>query len=133
MIKDTIINADILEVLPTIPDNTFDCCILDVPYEQEAHGRGFASKRGIYKEMSEYTSLDNDWYSANLIEEYIRICKFPNLFCFGSKRDVASLLRYAEDKKLFYDIIPVCKKLPLRSQIITGCRMSMLFTLRTES
>jgi site-specific DNA-methyltransferase (adenine-specific) len=109
---DTIINADILKVLPQIPDCTFDACILDVPYEQEAHGRGFASKRGIYKEMSEYTSLENDWYSEELMKEYVRICKFPNLFCFGCKRDVWSLLKYAEENGLFYDIIPVCKKAP---------------------
>lgn len=109
---DTIVNEDILKVLPQIPDRTFDCCILDVPYEQEAHGRGFASKRGIYKEMSEYTSLENDWYSEDLMLEYCRICKFPNLFCFGSKRDVWSVLKYAENNSLFYDIIPVCKKAP---------------------
>lgn len=110
--KDTILNADILEVLPQIPDGMFDCCILDVPYEQEAHGRGFASKRGIYKQMSEWTSLENDWYSEELMKEYVRICKFPNLFCFGCKRDVWSLLKYAEENGLFYDIIPVCKKAP---------------------
>lgn len=110
--QDTILNADIMEVLPQIPDGTFDCCILDVPYEQEAHGRGFASKRGIYKEMSEWTSLENDWYSEDLMKEYCRICKFPNLFCFGSKRDVWSLLKFAEENGLFYDIIPVCKKAP---------------------
>lgn len=110
--QDTILNADILEVLPQIPDETFDSCILDVPYEQEAHGRGFASKRGIYKQMSEWTSLENDWYSEDLMKEYVRICKFPNLFCFGCKRDVWSLLKFAEGNGLFYDIIPVCKKAP---------------------
>lgn len=110
--KNTIINADILEVLPTIPDGTFDMVILDVPYEQEAHGRGFAGKRPIYKEMSEWTSLKNDWYSKGLMQEYVRICKFPNLFCFGSKRDVSTLLHFAERAELFYDIIPICKKAP---------------------
>lgn len=109
---DTIVNADIMEVLPQIPDGTFDLCLLDVPYEQEAHGRGFAGKRQIYKEMSEWTNLDNDWYNEDMMREYVRICKFPNLFCFGSKRDVYRLLKYADDNKLFYDIIPVCKKAP---------------------
>jgi site-specific DNA-methyltransferase (adenine-specific) len=111
--KDTILNADILETLPQIPDGTFDCCVLDVPYEQEAHGRGFASQRGIYSEMSEYTSLENDWYSEDLMREYCRICKFPNLFCFGSKRDVWKLLKFSEANGCYYDIIPVCKKSPV--------------------
>lgn len=108
----TIINADILEVLPQIPDGTFDCVMLDVPYEQEAHSRGFSRKRSIWAEMSEWTSLDNDWYNEKLMDEYVRICKFPNLFCFGSKRDVYSLLSYADKHELLYDILPVCKKAP---------------------
>ena len=110
--KDTIINADILDVLPTIPDGTFDMVLLDVPYEQEAHSRGFSRKRSIWAEMSEWTSLENDWYNESLMKEYVRICKFPNLFCFGCKRDVFNLLSFAEKNKLFYDIIPICKKAP---------------------
>lgn len=109
---DTIVNADILEVLPQIPDGTFSAVILDVPYAQEAHGRGFSRERSIWAEMSEWTNLDNDWYNEDMMREYVRICKFPNLFCFGSKRDVFKLLKYAEDNQLFYDIIPICKKAP---------------------
>lgn len=109
---DTIVNADIMEVLPQIPDGIFDAVILDVPYKQEAHSRGFSRERSIWAEMSEWTNLENDWYNENMMREYVRICKFPNLFCFGSKRDVFNLLKYAEDNKLFYDILPVCKKAP---------------------
>lgn len=108
----TIVNADIIEVLPKIPDGIFSAVILDVPYAQEAHSRGFSRERSIWAEMSEWTNLENDWYNEDMMREYVRICKFPNLFCFGSKRDVYKLLKYAEDNKLFYDIIPVCKKAP---------------------
>ena len=110
--KDTIINADIMEVLPQIPDGTFDCVLSDPPYQFEAHGRGFSGKRTIYKEMAQWTNMDNDWYNEDILREYVRICKFPNLFCFGCKRDVWSLLKFAEENGLFYDIIPVCKKAP---------------------
>lgn len=110
---DIIVNADILEVLPQIPDGIFDAVILDVPYKQEAHSRGFSRERSIWAEMSEWTNLDNDWYNEDMMREYVRICKFPNLFCFGSKRDVFKLLKYAEDNKLFYDILPICKKAPV--------------------
>ena len=111
--RDTILNADILEVLPTIPDGTFDCVISDPPYEQEAHGRGFASKRTLYKEMSEWTNLNNDWYNEDILNEYCRICKFPNMFLFGGKRDVYKMLRYAENWHYNYHIIPICKKCPM--------------------
>lgn len=114
MIKpNTIVNDDILNVLPTIPDGTFDAVISDPPYEQEAHGRGFASKRCIYKKMSEWTNLNNDWYNEDILKEYIRICKFPNMFLFCGKRDVYKTLKFAVDNNLEYWIIPVCKKSPV--------------------
>lgn len=114
MIKpNTIVNDDILNVLPTIPDGTFDAVISDPPFEQEAHDRGFASKRKIYKEMSKWTNLNNDWYNETILKEYVRICKFPNIFLFGGKRDVYKMLKFAEENKYHYHIIPVCKKTPM--------------------
>jgi len=112
--KDTIINASILDVLPQIPDGTFDCVLSDPPYQFEAHGRGmFHETRTIYKEMMNWTSMDNDWYNEDILKEYIRICKFPNIFLFGGKRDVYKMLKFAVDNKLEYWIIPVCKKAPV--------------------
>lgn len=112
-IKNKIINADILEVLPTIPDGTFDCVLSDPPYQFEAHGRGFSGTRTIYKEMAEWTNLNNDWYNDDILSEYVRICKFPNVFLFGSKRDVYKMLDFAVRKGFEYWIIPVCKKSPV--------------------
>ena len=114
MIKDTIINADILEVLPTIPDGAFDCIVSDPPYQFEAHGRGmFHETRTLYKEMAEWTNMDYDWYNDDILSEYVRICKFPNVFLFGGKRDVYKMLDFAVRNKLEYWIIPVCKKAPV--------------------
>lgn len=110
---DTIINADILEVLPTIPDGMFECVLSDPPYQQEAHDRGFSSKRTLYKSMAEWTNLDNDWYNESILSEYIRICKFPNMCLFGGKRDVYKMLKFAEDRGYSYHILPVCKKCPM--------------------
>lgn len=112
-IKNKIINADILEVLPIIPDKTFDAVCSDCPYQQEAHGRGIAGSRKIYAEMAEWTNLNNDWYNDDILSEYVRICKFPNVFLFGSKRDVYKMLDFAVRKGFEYWIIPVCKKSPV--------------------
>lgn len=115
MIKnDTIVNADILEILPTIPDGTFDCVISDPPFEQEAHDRGmFHKKRTLFKEMAQWTNMDNDWYSEEILSQYVRICEFPNLFLFGGKRDVYKMLDFAVKNGYEYWIIPVCKKAPI--------------------
>lgn len=110
---DTIVNADIMEVLPQIPDGTFDCVLSDPPFRQEAHDRGmFHKKRTLFKEMAEWTNLDNDWYNESILSEYVRICKFPNIFLFGGKRDVFKMLKFAVEKGYEYWIIPVCKKAP---------------------
>jgi site-specific DNA-methyltransferase (adenine-specific) len=109
---DTIVNADIMEVLPQIPDGKFDAVISDPPYQFEAHDRGFSGKRTIYKEMAQWTNMDNDWYNEDILKEYVRICKFPNIFLFGGKRDVYKMLKFAVENNLEYWIIPVCKKAP---------------------
>lgn len=109
----TIINANILDILPKIPNATFSAVITDAPYQQEAHGRGFAGKRQIYKKMAAWTNMDNDWYNDDILDEYVRICKFPNLFLFGGKRDVYKMLDYAVRHDYEYWIIPICKKTPI--------------------
>lgn len=111
--QDTIVNKDILEVLPTIPNGTFDAVCSDCPYQFEAHGRGLSGKRPIYKKMAEWTNMDNDWYNDDILSEYVRICKFPNVFLFGGKRDVYKMLEFAVKKGFEYWIIPVCKKAPV--------------------
>lgn len=114
--QDTIVNKDILEVLPTIPDGTFDCVVSDPPYKLEAHNRGLFHQRkklSIFKEMMDWTNLDNDWYNEEILKEYVRICKFPNMFLFGCKRDVYNMLNFAIKNGLEYWILPVCKKAPI--------------------
>lgn len=110
---DTIVNEDILEVLPSIPNGTFDAVVSDPPFQQEAHGRGFSHKRKLYSEMAAWTNMDNDWYNESILAEYVRICKFPNMFLFCGKRDVYKCLKFAVDNNLEYWIIPLCKKTPV--------------------
>ena len=113
MERNKIVNEDILKVLPTIPDGTFDSVITDMPYKIEVHGRGIGAKRAIFTEMGEWTNLNNDWYNEDILSEYVRICKFPNIFLFGGKRDVYKMLNFAEKRKYFYHILPICKKAPI--------------------
>lgn len=107
-----LVNCDIMSMLKDTPDGMCDVVLSDPPYQFEAHGRGFSGKRPIYKEMAEWTNMDNDWYRPEILDEFVRICKFPNIFLFGGKRDVYKMLDYAVKKDLEYWIIPVCKKAP---------------------
>lgn len=111
--EDKIVCGDCLEIIKTIQDGTFDAVITDPPYQQEAHGRGLAGKREIYKKMSEWTNMENDWYNKDFLKELCRVCKFPNVFLFGGKRDLFKVLQFAEENWLNYYILPICKKSPM--------------------
>lgn len=108
-----LVNCDIRSLLKDTPDKSVDCILSDPPFKQEAHDRGLAGKRKLFKEMSKWTNMNNDWYSEDVLDEYVRICKFPNIFLFGGKRDVYKMLKYAEEHNYYYHIIPVCKKTPM--------------------
>ena len=109
----TIINTDAISFLSTLSDGCVDCVITDPPYKQEAHDRGFIAKHSeSYKEMTDWTNSNNDWYNEAFLNELVRVCKFPNVYLFCGKRDLVHILNYAERRSYFYHIIPVCKKAP---------------------
>jgi len=107
-----LVNCEIRSLLRDTPDGVVNCVLSDPPYQFEAHDRGFSGKRKIYKEMAQWTNMDNDWYNESILREYVRICKFPNIFLFGGKRDVYKMLDFAVKNGLEYWIIPICKKAP---------------------
>lgn len=108
-----LVNCDIRSLLRDTPDKSVDAVLSDFPYQIETHGRGIGAKCKIFTEMADWTSLENGWYSPEILDEHVRICKFPNLFIFGGKRDVYKMLKYAEEHGYFYHIIPICKKTPI--------------------
>lgn len=111
-LKNKIHLCDCLEFIRELPDKCVDLVLTDPPYEQEAHGRGLAAKRSIYKEMSKYTSLSNDWYSEAILDEFSRICKFPNLFLFCGKRDLQKAMSYAVNKGFSFTPMQLVKQNP---------------------
>ncbi len=108
-----IINGNCLEVLKDIPDHSVNLVLNDPPYRQEAHGRGLAGKREIYKEMAEWTSLDANWFTEDFLDLLVSKCVYPNVCQFGGKRDILPFLQYAEKKGYNYFVLPLCKKNPM--------------------
>lgn len=106
-------NADCLEFLKQIQDNSIDLILSDPPYKMEAQGGGIASKRSIYKEMQQYTNMSNNWFSEQFLSFLIRKCKYPNLFIFCSSRDKYEAIEYARKQKFLYYELPLCKKNPM--------------------
>lgn len=108
-----IINGDCLEVLKGVPNHSVNLVLNDPPYRQEAHGRGLAGKREIYKEMAEWTSLDANWFKEDFLDLLVSKCVYPNVCQFGGKRDILPFLQYAEKKGYNYFVLPLCKKNPM--------------------
>lgn len=104
-----------LDLIKEIEDNSIDAVITDPPYKQEARGGGIATKIKIYKEMSSYTALDVSFFKepSFLLQEFMRICKFPNFFIWCGKKELYDILSFAVKNKLIYYIIPVCKRNPV--------------------
>lgn len=114
MIKENeIVCGDCLDIIESIPDGTFDAVITDPPYKMETHGRGLSAKRKIYKQMSEWTNIDNDFYNDSFLDKLCKLCKFPNVFLFCGKRDVFRVMNYAEKSNLNYHLLPIIKKAPI--------------------
>ena len=112
-LENKIINADCLDILKQLPDKSVDLILNDPPYRQEAHGRGLAGKRKIYKEMAKWTSLDNNWFTDDFLDLLVSKCVYPNVCQFGGKRDILPFLQYAEKKGYNYFVLPLCKKNPM--------------------
>ena len=111
--ENKIINADCMDILKQLPDKSIDLVLNDPPYRQEAHGRGLAEKRKIYKEMAKWTNLDTNWFAENFLDLLVSKCAYPNVCQFGGKRDVLPFLQYAEKKGYNYFVLPLCKKNPM--------------------
>lgn len=106
--------CDAKSFLASIPDGSVDCVFTDPPYSQEAHSRGMAGKRKIYGEMAEWTNVEVQFFSDEWLDEYIRVCKFPNVLLFLNEKELGGVLGYAKRKGLeSTKVIPILKDTPM--------------------
>lgn len=106
--------VDAKEFLKSLPDGSVDCVFTDPPYSFEAHSRGMAGKRSIYKEMAEWTNEDVKFFTDDWLDEYVRVCKFPNVLLFMNEDELTNVLWYAKTHGLTATrVIPILKKTPM--------------------
>lgn len=111
-----IICADAMELLKSIPDGAVDFVFTDPPYSQEAHcrGRDINKKRALFKDMADWTNLNNSFYSSDWLDEYVRVCKIPNIALFCNESELLGLLTYAKNHGLKSTrVIPILKETPI--------------------
>ncbi|GHU01977.1 site-specific DNA-methyltransferase [Alphaproteobacteria bacterium] len=109
----TLYLGDCEEVMPTLGTASVDLILTDPPYKVEMHGRGLG-KRKIYGDSGEWSNIDLNLFGGDAImDEWLRLCKFPNIFSFCDKRELRDLMNQAHKRGLQYAPVPLCKTNPM--------------------
>jgi DNA modification methylase len=91
--------GDCLEVMKQIPDGSVDCVITDPPYELDTHGGGNRKQwKNIHNKFIDNLSMGFDCDAA--FNEFIRVCKTPNILIFCSNKQISKIMGWFENKKL---------------------------------
>lgn len=93
--------GDCLELMQDIPDGSVDFVLTDPPYEYENHGGGKSelANRKLVKER--HIDFISDGFDYNSVfDEFLRICKIPNILMFCSNKQVSRVMSWFENKKL---------------------------------
>lgn len=114
-----IYNEDCLEGMKRIPDGSIDLIVTDPPYCFKSTTGG--GRFGIKKDKSvnkgilirdEISGLSKG-FDPDVMNEFMRICKAPNMYFFCNKEQVHFYLSFAKDNRLNYDILSWHKTNPV--------------------
>lgn len=98
---DKIYNCDCLVGIKEIPNDSVDCIITDPPYLLDSTGGGasaLAKRSRRLKDSIEFISSGFDY--ENLFNEFIRVCKIPNMLIFCSNKQISQTMSFFEGKGL---------------------------------
>lgn len=94
--------GDCLELMKEIPDKSVDMILTDPPYELENHGGGgkteLAQRKLVKEKHIDFISSGFDY--DIVFNEFLRICKIPNMFIFCSNKQVSKIMNWFENKRL---------------------------------
>jgi site-specific DNA-methyltransferase (adenine-specific) len=83
-----IVSGDCLNVLPSFPDEVFDCCVTDPPFNMsktKGLGWAFSSHVTMQEQWDIFAGDDYFQFTVDWIREVLRVLKTNgNLFVFGS-------------------------------------------------
>lgn len=106
--------GDCLKLIKQIPDKSIDLIITDPPYELDSHGGGnteLAQRKLVKENHINFISAGFDY--DLVFNEFIRICKIPNMFIFCSNKQVSKIMQWFENKKLSVTLLVWHKKNPV--------------------
>jgi DNA modification methylase len=103
-------NADCLDVLKEMPDNSVDLVVTDPPYEVEIKGGGAIGKNKFFEEIE---SLSNG-FSNEVLDELCRVMKKINCYFFCSQKQIIQLYDYfVNERKCNWNLLTWHKTNPI--------------------
>ena len=112
-VKNTIINADCLDILKQLPDKCVDLVLTDPPYILTPHGggrKGLADRSSKIRDEIEF--IANDFDFETISNELLRVCKVPNIIMFCSSMQLGRTVTYFENLGLRADVLVWSKSNP---------------------
>ncbi len=107
-----ILSGDCLNVLPTFPDDVFDCCVTDPPFnmsKKKGLGWAFSSHVTMQEQWDIFSKDDYFQFTVNWIREVLRVLKTNgNLFVFGSFHcifTIGFILQNIFDRRIISQIV----------------------------
>lgn len=101
MSKYKLAQGDCLELMKKIKDKSIDLIVTDPPYELDNHGGGKTdfAQRQLVKDL--HIDFISDGFDYDLVfNEFLRICKTPNIIIFCSNKQITKIMSWFENKKL---------------------------------
>ena len=94
--------GDCLELMKSIDDKSIDLILTDPPYEINIHGGGktndFKNRKLVKDKHIEFIA---NGFSYDLVfNEFLRICKIPNILIFCSNKQISKIMSFFENKGL---------------------------------
>ncbi len=107
-----ILSGDCLNVLKTLPDGIFDCCVTDPPFnmsKKKGLGWAFSSHITMQEQWDIFSKDDYFQFTVNWIREVLRVLKTNgNLFIFGSFHcifTIGFILQNIFDRRIISQIV----------------------------
>lgn len=127
--KDKIFCEDCMEVMQSLPDESIDLVCTDPPYLFDTSGGGssaMAKRAKTMKKNIDFIAHDFDYEGC--FEQFIRICKIPNMIIFCSNKQIGRTMTFFENKGLVATLliwqktnpIPVCN-----NKYISDCEFAV--------
>ena len=107
-----ILTGDCLEILPSLPDRAFDCCIADPPFNmsrEKGLGWAFSSHITMQEGWDIFTKDEYSQFTLDWVSEILRVVKpNGNIFVFGSFHSIFTLgfiLQNIFDRRIITQIV----------------------------